>query len=142
LHYVIGSPTPVMPVSGTATYTLIGATQPTYVGGASSPGAFSGTLTAQFSPSGPIVQGSFAAAMSDRTYSWSANGGGSGPFFSMTASTVSGCANSGSSCNAQMTGFFSGANADRAGVAYKVQDLNVDGIGNRLVGAAAFKKSP
>jgi hypothetical protein len=60
----------------------------------------------------------------------------------MTASTVSGCANPGSNCSAQMTGFFSGANADRAGVAYKVQDLNSDFIGNKLVGAAAFKKSP
>jgi hypothetical protein len=142
LHYVIGAPTPIMPVSGTATYTLMGATQPTYVNGVTAPGTFSGTLTAQFSPSGSTVQGSFAAAMPDRTYSWSATGGGSGPFFSMTASTVSGCANPGSNCSAQMTGFFSGANADRAGVAYKVQDLNSDFIGNKLVGAAAFKKSP
>src|SRR6476646_2436979 len=112
-------PTPVLPTTGTASYSLIGASRPTYVDGSTSPGTFSGSISVRAGADGPnfhAISGNFTAAMPDRTYNWSASGGTTSAFFSMFSSggNISGCANP-SNCNAQVTGFFAGANADRAG---------------------------
>jgi hypothetical protein len=55
-------------------------------------------------------------------------------------SSVSGCADP-SFCRAQVTGFFAGASAERVGASYRINDVNSDGFGNRIIGAAAFKKN-
>jgi hypothetical protein len=48
-HYVVGIPTATMPTSGTATYSLIGATAPTYMDGHTAPGMVTaGTMCASF----------------------------------------------------------------------------------------------
>jgi hypothetical protein len=133
-HYVIGMPTAVMPTAGTATYSLIGATQPTYEFSNQLPGTFSGQLTVNFG-SRYTVSGDFRAQMPDRLYAWSGSASGSSsPFFSMSPSSVSGCANS-TGCTAQVNGFFAGANAERAGISYVINDFS------RVGGAAAFKKN-
>jgi len=140
-HYVIGTPTAVMPTTGNATYTMIGATSPTYTAttGNPGPGTFSGSLTVNFGigTSTPLhaVAGSFNVAMPDKTYAWTANTTTPNALFTMFTSTVTGCI---SGCSASVNGFFAGANAARAGIAYNVGT----GTGNDIVGAAAFTKQP
>ena len=138
-HYVIGMPTPVMPTMGTATYSLLGATSPTYINGSTAPGTFSGSLAVHFGADGPnfhTLTGSFTAAMPNRTYSWEASGNTTSAFFSMFPSGgVSGCSSCG--CSASVTGFFAGASAERAGISYRIEDFS-----NQVIGAAAFKKNP
>ena len=52
LHYLAGVPTPAlsMPTSGSARYTLSGATSPTFASGRHEPGSFSGQGLVQFGP--------------------------------------------------------------------------------------------
>jgi hypothetical protein len=137
-HYVIGKPTTVMPTMGQGTYTMIGATRPTYVnGGPGAPGiSFTGQFTVNFGADGPnfhTLSGNFTAQMTDRTYNWGATGTASSPYFQMSGS-ASGCAASGG-CSATMTGFFAGTAAERAGLSYRINDT-VD-----VIGAAGFKKA-
>jgi hypothetical protein len=132
LHYVVGVPSPSMPASGSATYSVLGATSPTYVSGVPGPGKFDGFVTVTFGPSGAI-DGNFKVAMPDTIYSWSWRAATAAQF-SATVSAVSGCAG-GSVCSAYVDGLFSGASAERIGAAYHIGD------GNRnVIGAAAFKK--
>jgi len=136
-HYVVGIPTAAMPTSGTATYTLLGATKPTYASGSSAPGTFSGSLSVTFGGTA-AVSGSFNVAMPDgKGYAWTGSTTTSSASFSMSSlSTGTGGACS-SSCSASVQGFFAGANAERAGIGYRV----IDSIANQtVVGAAAFTK--
>ena len=48
VHYLVGVPTVAMPTSGTAYYTVAGATAPTFASGAVSPGTFTGQGLVQF----------------------------------------------------------------------------------------------
>lgn len=141
LHYVIGMPTPSMPQSGTATYTLAGATQPTYIDGSSTPGTLSGSLSVDFGrftvgtnlnvamPDGKgYAMNNAAASISGSTFS--------GSFFGPTQVTGTGGACS-SGCSALVNGFFAGASAERAGLGYKIDDSIAS---KSVVGAAAFAK--
>ncbi len=135
LHYVVGVPTPDMPVSGTATYSLLGATQPTYTTGATAPGTFSGSLAVNFGTS--TVGVNFNVQMPDRTYTIGGDAFISGPnFFGSLFSglTLGGCS---CICDARVDGFFSGASAARAGAIYHISDID---LGKNVIGAAAFKK--
>ena len=130
-HYVVGMPTAMMPTIGTATYSLAGATSPTYSDGRSAPGTFTGSLGVTFGSLASIT-GSFAVAMPDgNSWQWSGSTSTSTALFSM--SSTCGC-----SCSADVTGFFSGASAERAGVGYLIHDTGSGTID--VVGAAAFKK--
>jgi hypothetical protein len=145
LHYVVGMPTLVMPTSGTASYSLIGATRPTYIDGSVSPGMFTGSLSVTFGAS-PTLSMNLNIAMPDsKGYALGGtipvsgisfvgfNFGGQGN--GMTVSGSGGACSSG--CDALMTGFFAGANAERAGLGYHVNDF----LANKdVIGAAAFKK--
>ena len=139
-HYVIGMPTPTMPIGGSFTYSLLGATSPTYVDGRTPPGTFSGGFRADWTPTSYSLNGNFSVSMpgggglAARTIDWAASGSGSGATFSMFNTSTSGCATSG--CNVRMTGFFSGAGAERAGMSYLINDSL------EIIGAAAFKKTP
>lgn len=137
-HYVVGSPTASMPTIGTASYTLIGATKPTYVDGLNAPGTLSGSLSVDF---GQLTVGvNLNVAMPDNSF----NIGGSafigrlGPSFSGDSGqslTVSGT-DCGSGCSAFVSGFFAGASAERAGLGYHIGT----GSGRNVIGAAAFAK--
>jgi hypothetical protein len=92
------------------------------------------------------INGSFAVAMPDgKGWQWSASTTTSSAYFNMFAGnfgqqpppiTGTGGASCGiCACNATVTGFFSGATAERAGVAYHIQDGSTN-----VLGAAAFKK--
>jgi hypothetical protein len=123
----------VLPTSGVATYTLAGASQPTYLDGSTAPGTFTGSLSVTFGAQATI-NGQFQAAMPDRTFAWSASGATSSSNFSLatTPSSVSGCLNS---CTITTAGFFAGASAERAGLGYTVDDIS-----KSVLGAAAFRR--
>jgi hypothetical protein len=125
-----------MPTTGTGTYTLMGATSPTYADGSSAPGTFSGSLSIDFATARML--GNFSIAMPDgKGYALNSSGSASGAQFALsTAVTGSGGACVGCGCNASVQGFFAGASAERAGLAYHVQDVNRADV----FGAAAFKK--
>ncbi len=142
LHYVVGLPTPSLPTSGTATYALLGATSPTYVDGGSAPGKFTGSLNVAFNPTYANVGMSFNVTMPNGAgYSMTGSTTTASSFFSASTDnenlSVSGtggaCATAG--CGSQVQGFFAGASAERAGVAYQINDGSA-----QILGAAAFKK--
>ena len=137
VHYVIGRPSVPLPVSGTATYGLMGATRPTYSDGRSAPGTFSGSLNVAFTPAGATVGMNLNVSMADgKAYAIGGTAASSGSQFSGTTSpgtlTLGGC---GGSCSALVQGFFAGTDAARAGIGYRIDDS-----GAQISGAAAFAK--
>jgi hypothetical protein len=142
LHYVVGLPTPSLPTSGTATYALLGATSPTYVDGRSAPGTFTGTMNVTFNPTYANVGMNFNVAMPNGVgYSMIGSTTTASSLFSASTNnedlSVSGgtCATAG--CSSQVQGFFAGASAQRAGVAYQITDNSSQA---QILGAAAFTK--
>jgi hypothetical protein len=130
-HYVVGVPTPVLPTNGvTANYALAGASRPTYLDGSTAPGTFTGSLSVTFDAQAKI-NGTFQAAMPDRTFGWTAAGTTSTSSFSLATQTSTGCVGA---CNITTSGFFAGPSAERAGVGYSIEDTKT------VVGAAAFRK--
>jgi hypothetical protein len=141
LHYVVGIPTAVMPQTGLATYTLLGATRPTYTDGSGAPGTLSGRLSVDF---GQFTVGTnLNVAMADgKGYAIGGSAQITGNLFSATdfsGLTVSGTAGAAcsSGCNALVNGFFAGASAERAGLGYHISDSLAN---KNVVGAAAFTK--
>ena len=151
MHYVVGMPTPTMPTGGSATYSLYSvngvssATSPTYVDGLNAPGTLLQTSFVKVNfgaASGAhMIQANLDIAMSDgRGYNFNNSTTSSSSLFSMSGSvTGSGGACGTSSCFGSVSGFFAGANADRAGVGYQIQDPI---LGRQVIGAAALKKGP
>ena len=137
LHYVVGLPTPTLPASGTATYTLVGATSPTYVQGGVAPGTFSGTLNVDFGLRGSGVRMDLNVGIGGNSYAIVGNAPINGSTFasSLPVSDSNGtCGTCG--CSAGVSGFFAGPSAERAGLGYNVSD----GSRGNIIGAAAFKK--
>jgi hypothetical protein len=132
LHYVVGVPTPVLPTnSATASYVLSGASRPTYLDGSTAPGTFTGSLSVTFDPQAARINGTFEAAMPDRTFAWTATGTTGAAAFSLATTPTSGCV---TNCVIRTDGFFAGASAERAGVGYSIQDSKT------VIGAAAFRR--
>lgn len=130
-HYVVGLPTAVLPTGNvTANYVLSGASRPTYLDGSTAPGTFSGTMTVNFAAQATI-NGTFQAAMPDRTFNWTAAGSTSSATFSLATQTSTGCVGA---CTITTGGFFAGTTAERAGVGYSIEDTKT------VTGAAAFRK--
>jgi hypothetical protein len=140
LHYVVGIPTATMPTQGTATYTLLGATKPTYVntGDTTGPGIFTGGLSVTFGGGTTRLDTvNWNVSMPDRNYAiGNTQISTQSSSFSANASSVSGCAGQ---CNAFISGFFAGSGAERIGAAYHIQDV-VSPNARDILGAAAFKK--
>ncbi len=138
-HYVVGLPTPSLP-SGTASYTMIGATIPSSL--ALGNGTFNGTLNVDFTGMGMVqtqfdlvfAQGAAHFNYSD-TFGSISSGFPQGYSFSGSGSSSNGtlCV---SGCNLTFKGFFAGTDAVRAGMVYEVSTS-----GNLINGAAAFTKS-
>jgi hypothetical protein len=140
LHYVVGMPTPTMPQVGTATYTLIGATQPTFLDGQFPPGTFSGSLSVNFQRL--TVGLDLNVGINGMGYAIGGTAGISGSTFSSNFGNVTVAGTAGgacltSGCSANVDGFFAGTDAARAGLAYQVID---SGQGRNIFGAAAFAK--
>jgi len=140
-HYVVGIPTATMPQVGSATYTMIGATSPTEVFGSYTPGTFSGSLTVNDWSKG-VVALNLNVNMPSAGVGYLINGNAtiSGSTFSGSYTSTSGivgtlgsaCA---SGCAAAVNGFFAGTTAERAGLAYNINDSGLN-----IIGAAAFAK--
>jgi len=143
LHYVIGLPTAVMPQSGSATYTLLGATSPTYIDGSSAPGTLSGSLSVFFGVEGSVGMNLNVAMPDGKGYAITGSAflPSSSAFFSgqtgqgLSASGSGGACLSG--CGARVDGFFAGTSAERVGLGYHIDDFLAQ---KDVVGAAAFKK--
>jgi hypothetical protein len=145
-HYVIALPTPVLPTSGSATYSLLGATSPTYAGGGAPPGKVtSGSLTVGFNAASYTVNlVSFGVEMPGASYLLDGQTSSSQSFFTLSSSQLAvkpsgtACA---ASCSAIVNGFFAGANAERAGISYRISDFDLLEQSKTITGAAAFKKN-
>jgi hypothetical protein len=135
LHYVVGVPTPSMPATGTANYTLLGATQPTYIDGSSAPGTLTGSLAVNFGALS--VTTNLNVSMQFTSYSIRGDSliTSGTPFFVGNSGTGLSCTG-GSGCSATVNGFFAGASAERAGLGYHISES----FGGDIVGTAAFKQ--
>jgi hypothetical protein len=141
-HYVVGMPTASLPTSGSATYSLLGASSPTYADGLLPPGSLTGgTLGVSWGTgSYDVSLANFRVQMSDAQYTFSGSQTvfSATAFFGMSGSVTSPTSCSCSGCGATVTGFFAGTNAERAGVAYHIQDFDRS---KDILGAAAFTKN-
>lgn len=137
-HYAIGLPTTVMP-TGSATYSLLGATSPTLASGSVAPGTVnSASLAADFNTSSVNLNmdmnvggTNYQTANLPMSIGRAPNGFtffGSGPTFN-----GSNCISVG--CNTNVEGFFAGESASHAGLAYKTSIP-----GDSINGAAVFTK--
>jgi hypothetical protein len=129
-----------MPISGRATYTISGATSPTFVGGGESPGVLAGgQLAVTFgSPTHTINMVNFDIRMSSASYLLNGSTTTSTSQFNIFP-TVTGGSCASCFCNSQVNGFFAGTGASRAGISYQVEDF---GSNKEIVGAAALTKLP
>lgn len=131
-HYVVGIPTATMPVTGTATYNLMGYTTPTEVTNNSTGWGVNGTLTTNFAA--PDV--TFNVNVANASNSYTING-----TLALTGATFSGNpATTGYyQGSTSVRGFFAGTSAARAGMTYQISDW---GNSNTVLGAATFAKAP
>lgn len=127
-HYVTGSAAPpaAMAGLGTQNYTMIAATSPSIVNAA-------GAMTTGTAP----TSGSLTAYFSSGTVDVNLSGGTPGSIYA-TGLPISGStfAGSGTACcvaNTSLSGIFTGANAERAGVVYQYS-----AGGSKVNGAAVF----
>jgi hypothetical protein len=121
-----------MPQTGSATYTLLGATSPTYIDGSTPPGTFSGSLSVIFGATA-FIDANFTVVMPDQTYGMSVKGAQTSTALFSFSPIMTGCC----SCSGSVEGFFAGPTAERAGVGYEINDSDT---GKDVVGAAAFTK--
>jgi len=142
IHYILGSPVPTIPTTGTATYSFIGGTPATDQTGVVGSGIASGTLTANFLSNvvGANITVNFKGADNILTATM--------PFDSWTRAAFSsdqkgGVASAGPVTNpsawpAHVSGFFAGSNSptapSRAGITYDIQRPSVPAV----VGVGAF----
>lgn len=157
IHSVAGSPATSVPTSGTAQYTLAGATAPTIADGSVAPGTFSGTLGVAFGANSSTarVGVDFDVAIGGFTYNILTTGGSATPGtseiqlngYSFTNSHVpvaaaGGPACTGVTCEATVSGFLSGVGATGAGLSYAISSNGSPNLENTVHGVAAFTASP
>lgn len=136
-HYVAGIPTDIAALGGiTATYRLLGATTPTNTSTGLQQGSLSNmNMTANFASTVLSVSGSMTwtglSTPLSATFIGSISSGSGGGFSGNGNTPTSGFVN--------LSGFFAGANAQRAGLVYRVFDPVA--IGGSLIGAAALTRN-
>jgi hypothetical protein len=135
-HYVVGLPTPQTGFGGTATYTMLGGSNPTgdnnltgqllsaTLSADLSIGKVKTTVNFQYGPFNYVLTGNnLVLNKSSATFSGSV--------------TTTGCG-SPTGCGGSITGLFAGPNAENAGLAYNVSDFS--GSTFNVGGVVAFKK--
>src|SRR4051812_39795319 len=150
-HYVVGIPATAMPTTGSATFSFLGATNPTGQSGTIQPGQFSGTFAVTSWAAGTIALGGKmdfsqpGGAGFIYTFSGSGNFSAGSPQFTGTSSPLTvtnqaaataagyGCT---STCTVLINGAFFGAGARYAGYSYMVTGAST----NSVTGAAVFKQ--
>jgi hypothetical protein len=159
-HYVIGKPSPSLPASGTANFTLLGATKPTFGDGALPAGTLtSAAMAVEWGGAATRVGVDMTLTMpSDGTYRVLTTGGTTTPGTSEISTTFGdarfqgsgipvtttggarACVGAGGTCAARVEGLFTGPNGARAGLVYTVNNGVFFGRPTSIVGAAAFTK--
>ena len=131
-HYVVGLPTTAMPTNGTATYNLMGYTNPTASNG-STGWNVKGDLSVTFSTTNSISVNMNVWSTSDN-YAIVGTASGTGATFTgFSIPTTSSACTTG--CTTSINGFFAGTNASRAGLSYQISDPMTN---KTIEGAAAF----
>lgn len=160
-HIVYGMPTPEadLPVTGTAIYSLVAATNPTMDNGRFAPGTFDGELGITFGPSF-LVGIDFSVDMpGDHVYLIQTAGGAAAPSAAPSytdfangifrvhgiAIAEGGAACPSSNCDASIYGLFGGAAGEDVGIVYRIMDFTADMDdlfrGTQISGAAAFTQA-
>jgi hypothetical protein len=151
MHYLVGIPTLTMPTEGTASYSLAGATQPTFSDGSRAPGLFAADAVVRFASGRDTRVGLDATVRfaDDTRYRFATTGGLADPAASNLTMTGAnafrgnlavqsdapgalGCAQGG--CRATVNGTFLGPEAARIGLGYTVSGqapggTTVNGVG-------------
>jgi len=153
-HVISGEPATNLPTSGTATYSMVGATNPTMRDGSMAPGSVTGAAAVAFG-STPRVGVDLSVTMGGSTYGISTNGGAANPATGMEVGTSgqnnmvfrdyglvatgSGavCGGAGS-CDAAFTGFLAGEGASHIGLSFTFGNQGFD---KQVDGAVVFGKN-
>lgn len=161
LHYVYGAVTTQLPKadakgSTIGTYSVLGATSATSVGGKLGPGDFSGAMTDSKLLGGTVAPGTVMVVdfsnpavelgfkvdfkSAGQWYSVTTNGPAAikGPEFGLAGPQLSTAGCGSPDCTSRVQGFFAGPNAERAGVGYQIDD---PGAKTTVHGAAALKQN-
>lgn len=139
-HWIVGVPATNMPTTGSASYSILGATASCY-SGCSTAAVTSSTMTVNFGTSG-VTGGSFNMGMNINSTavtfvgSLSPSGGG---YTSNSGFNTYAC--SGSGVYMHGSGFVAGPGASRAGMGYQVNGSIGEGPNNRIYGVVAYKKN-
>ena len=143
-HYVVGLPTATMPTTGSVTFSVLGATNPTFSDGKTAPGILAtGSMTVDFT--GPIsvfLNPSFGVWAYDVSMAGRIAGStiaGSGTAGDTTGSTPP-VGFSCSFCTASFQGAFFGAGASHAGLAYQVITAVPGAAPTTVSGVAVFRQ--
>lgn len=161
VHIIAGTKATNVPVSGTAQYTLAGATAPTIADGSVAAGSFAGSMGVAFGANSADsrVGLDLAVTIGGHTYDVATTGGASTPGTSEIALygtyfgsayghpsaitiTAGGPACPTSSCKADVSGFLTGNGGSHAGIAYTISDTGSPNVGNAVQGVAAFVQAP
>ncbi len=150
LAYVAGIPTPELP-HGSATYSLMGYTAPVYgddtLAATLGTATITGNMGVNFDSGNGSLNMAWQFANGDNVSISGASlsgfsAGGTDPTFSVsTGSGAVGGSLCASSCSASMSGFFAGAGAARAGLGYRINNLDAASAGGDMAGTAAFQKN-
>lgn len=124
-HYVVGLPTAVMPTSGSVSYNIMGHTTPT-----ASDGSIGWNVSGNLSVTFSTLNVGINMSVWNSSNSYTVTGNATRADFTVanftgTNLTTSGCG----TCSTNVNGFFSGANASRAGLSYQISATNpVEGV--------------
>ena len=142
LHYVIGLPTPTMPTTGSFTFNLFGATNPTAVDGGVAPGTFTGSVNVNFATGNAaltmnIAMPGFTYNVAGQNVAFASNTFSATNITTVTAGAVPGAYCS-VACKTGVEGAFYGAGATHLGLSYSVNDAGA--TKQSIIGAAAFNR--
>jgi hypothetical protein len=127
LHYALGTIPTSVPPSGTATYNLVAATNPTHIDGRAAPGQMTGVVNVIFDTAIKIGA-DLTVLMPDSSWRMvqapnaivNLPGSTYGSFFMTPNVTGSGCGD-GRACSGSITGSLVGANAEGAALVYDIK---------------------
>ncbi|AKH42921.1 hypothetical protein FHS61_000694 [Altererythrobacter atlanticus] len=153
-HVVSGTPATNLPVSGTATYAVAGATNPTIRDGSLAPGSATGTAAVAFGAT-PRVGIDVAVSIGGSTYNIATNGGAANPGtgievgtsgtnnmvfreYNLTASGSGAVCGGSGACGAVFTGFLAGEGASHIGLSYTFGNTGFD---KQVDGGIVFGKN-
>lgn len=151
MHVLAWSPATNLPSSGVATYTLVGATNPTVADGSLAPGSFDGEIAVAFGGGMNRVGLDLDVSIGGHTYNILTTGGtaapnssqltlGAGAGFSGTLDIAAGgVACPDAACQAKVAGALAGSGASHAALAYTIS-ANGNPTAKAVQGLAGFER--